>query len=200
MKHQVNNQMNDSASLSSLVARRRQRTRRMAEGAIIAALYVALTWVSNLAGLASLAVQVRLSDALCALTFFTPAAVPGLFVGCLLANLSMGSPLWDILGGSLATLLGAVGGWLLGMAARRCLAGGRRIGANVCKALVPLPTVVANTVIVPFVLVYAYGLEGTVPWFMLTVGAGEVVSAWILGLVLLYALERKPQVFMDSRR
>ncbi len=178
---------------SSPAARNRRRIRRMAEGAIIAALYVALTWASNLIGLANGAVQVRLSEALCVLGFFTPAAVPGLFVGCLLANLTMAAPLWDIIGGSMATLLGVLGGWALGVAARQLLTNGHRLGGNLLKVLIPLPTVLANTVIIPLVLVYAYGMEGALPLFMLSVGLGEIVSAWFLGLVLLLALEKNPQ-------
>lgn len=177
----------------SPAVRARARIRRVAEGAIIAALYVALTWISNLFGLASLAVQVRLSEALCVLAFFTPSAIPGLWVGCVLANLTMGAPLWDIVGGSAATLLGALGGFALGLAARRTVTGGHLGCGRVLKTLIPLPTVVANTVIVPLVLVYAYGLEGTLPFFMLTVGVGEIVSAWVLGVILLLALEKRPQ-------
>lgn len=149
--------------------------RFLCRGALVAALYVALTWLCALVGMSSGVIQVRLSEALCVLPAFTGAAVPGLFVGCLLANLLTGSALPDIIFGSLATLIGALGAYFL---RRR-------------KWLVPLPTVLANTLIIPFVLRFAYGAEGSIPYFMLTVGAGEVISAYICGMLLYAALERR---------
>lgn len=154
--------------------------RFLCRGALIAALYVVLTWLCALVGLDKGVIQMRLSEALCVLPAFTGAAVPGLFVGCLLANLLTGSALPDVVFGSLATLIGALGAYFL---RRR-------------KWLVPLPTVLANTLIIPFVLRFAYGAEGSIPYFMLTVGAGEVISAYICGMVLYAALERrKAQLF-----
>ena len=149
--------------------------RFLCRGALVAALYVVLTWLCALVGLDKGVIQMRLSEALCVLPAFTGAAVPGLFVGCLLANLLTGSALPDIIFGSLATLIGALGAYFL---RRR-------------KWLVPLPTVLANTLIIPFVLRFAYGAEGTIPYFMLTVGAGEVISAYICGMPLYAALERR---------
>jgi predicted membrane protein len=154
--------------------------RFLCRGALVAALYVVLTWLCALVGLDKGVIQMRLSEALCVLPAFTGAAVPGLFVGCLLANLLTGSALPDIVFGSLATLIGALGAYLL-----------RRH-----KWLVPLPTVLANMLIIPFVLRFAYGAEGTIPYFMLTVGAGEVISAYICGMLLYAALVRqKAQLF-----
>lgn len=149
--------------------------RSLCRGALIAALYVVLTWLCALAGLSSGVIQVRLSEALSVLPAFTGAAVPGLFVGCLLANLLTGSPLPDIVFGSLATLIGALGAYAL---RRR-------------KWLVPLPTVLANMLIIPPVLRYAYGAPGTLAYFALTVGAGEVISAYICGMLLYAALARR---------
>jgi uncharacterized membrane protein len=143
-------------------------------GAIIAALYVALTFVSNALGLASGVIQLRLSEALAVLPFFTPAAIPGLFVGCALSNLLTGCAPWDVLFGSIATLLGAVGAYLL--------------RGN--KWLVPVPTIVSNTLIIPFILSYVYGAEGTIPFFMLTVGLGELISCGVFGMLLLTVLKR----------
>ncbi len=154
--------------------------RFLCRGALVAALYVVLTWLCALVGLDKGVIQLRLSEALCVLPAFTGAAVPGLFVGCLLANLLTGSALPDVVFGSLATLIGALGAYLL---RRR-------------KWLVPLPTVLANALIIPFVLRFAYGAEGTIPYFMLTVGAGEVISAYICGMLLYAALVRqKVQLF-----
>ena len=149
--------------------------RFLCRGALIAALYVVLTWLCSLVGLDKGVIQMRLSEALCVLPAFTGAAVPGLFVGCLLANLLTGSALPDIIFGSLATLIGALGAYAL---RRR-------------KWLVPLPTVLANVLIIPFVLRFAYGAEGTIPYFMLTVGAGEVISAYICGKLLYVAMDRR---------
>ncbi len=144
----------------------------VAQAALIAAIYVVLTYFVSAFHLASGAIQVRISEALTILPFFTPAAIPGLAIGCLLSNLLTGCLPMDVVFGSLATLIGAVGSYLL-----------RRY-----KWLVPLPPVVANTVIVPYVLAYVYGAEGTIPFFMLTVGIGEVISCYVLGGILLNAL------------
>lgn len=144
----------------------------LTQAAMIAALYVVLTFIANAFGLASGAIQMRLSEALSVLPFFTPAAIPGLYVGCLLANLLTGGCLLDIVVGSLASLLGAAGAYML-----------RRQ-----KWLVPLPTIIANTLIVPFVLIHGYGLADAWWYLFLTVGAGEIISCGILGMGLLLVL------------
>lgn len=141
--------------------------------ALIAALYVVLTLFANFFGLANYPIQVRFSEALTILPFFTTAAIPGLGIGCLLSNILTGCPLPDIIFGTAATLIGAVFTWVL----------------RKNKWLAPLPPIIANTVIIPFVLLYAYGLKPL--WFsFLTVGAGEIISCGILGLLLLNALIR----------
>ncbi|MBP5324557.1 MAG: QueT transporter family protein [Pseudobutyrivibrio sp.] len=141
---------------------------KITQGAMIAALYVVLTWVANALGLANGAIQVRFSEALCILPIFTPAAIPGLFVGCLLANILNGCVIWDIIFGSLATLIGAFGTYFL----------------RKTKFVFTLPPVIANAVIVPFVLRYAYGV-GDAHWYLVaTVAAGEIISVCILGLIL----------------
>ena len=152
----------------------RNKSRFIAHAALIAALYVVLTHMQNiiLPNSASMAIQCRLSEALCVLALFTPAAIPGLTIGCLVSNIATGCLWQDVLFGTLATLIGAVGARLL-----------RRVWW-----LTPLPTVVANTLIVPFVLAYAYGVETGVPFLMLSIGIGEFISAYVLGLVLLMAL------------
>ena len=86
---------------------RNKHVLHMVQAALIAAMYVVLTWVANLLGLANGAIQVRFSEALTILPFFTPAAIPGLFVGCIISNTITGAAVWDILFGSLATLIGA---------------------------------------------------------------------------------------------
>lgn len=147
----------------------------LTQAGMIAALYVVLTLFANALGLANYAIQVRFSEALTILPYFTPAAIPGLFVGCLLSNLLTGCMPLDVIFGSLATLLGAVGTWLL----RKHI-----------KWLAPVPPIVANILIVPFVLAYVYHFEGSIPYFMVTVGAGEIISCGILGMILLISLEK----------
>lgn len=148
------------------------KTLRIVSGAAIAAVYVVLTVLAASVNLASGAIQVRFSEALTVLPFFTPTAVPGLAVGCLLSNILTGCALPDIIFGTLATLLGALG--------TRMLKGHR--------FLCTLPPVIANTLIVPFVLTYAYHIPGGIPYLMLTVGIGEVIACMILGQILLTAL------------
>ena len=160
----------------------------MAQAAMIAALYIVLTFIANAFGLANYAVQVRFSEALTVLPYFTPAAIPGLFIGCLLSNIMTGCALPDIVFGTLATLLGALGTYAL----------------RKWKWCAPICPILANTIIVPLVLVYGYGLliEGMsliqcLGFYSLTVGAGEVISCGILGMVLLTALEKyKNQLFV----
>lgn len=142
--------------------------------AIIAALYVVLTVVSAMLGLASNAIQVRLSEALTVLPYFTPAAVPGVTIGCLLANILTGAPLPDVIFGTLATFLGALGGYAL----------------RKKQYLVALPTILSNAFIIPLVLQYAYGVKDAFWFLILTVGAGEVISAGIFGGLLLYVLKK----------
>lgn len=144
------------------------------QAAMIAALYVVLTLLANALGLANYAIQVRFSEALTVLPFFTPAAIPGLTVGCILSNLLTGCLPLDVVFGSLATLLGATGTYLL--------------RKHMWAA--PLPPIIANTLIVPFVLAYVYQFEGSIPYFMLTVGIGEIISCGILGMILVGVLNK----------
>ena len=145
-----------------------------ATAAVIAALYVVLTYV--FAWCASGAVQVRVAEALTILPVFTVAAVPGLAIGCLLANLLTGCALWDIVFGTLATLLGAIGTRLL-----------RKYGL-----LATLPPMVANILIVPWVLRFVYGDVWPIWLLMLTVGAGELISCGGLGGLLMVTLKKYP--------
>lgn len=152
----------------------KKRTKNLVMGALIAALYVVLTMLANALGLSSQVIQVRFSEALTILPVFTPAAIPGLFVGCLLANYVTGCVIWDILFGSIATLIGAVGTYLL----------------RKNKYLAVLPPILSNTIIVPFVLKYAYSVDDAIWIMFLTVGAGELISCGILGLLLHKTIEK----------
>lgn len=145
----------------------------LVHAAMIAALYVVLTYIANALGLASSAIQIRFSEALTILPYFTSAAIPGLFAGCLLSNILTGCALPDIVFGSLATLTGA----LLTRKLRRY------------KWLAPLPPILANAIIVPFVLFYAYGIRPL--WLsFITVTAGEIISCGVLGMILLISLQK----------
>ena len=168
----------------------RNNTLKLANAGMIAALYVVLTYIANLAGLASGAIQVRLSEALTILPVFTVAAVPGLTVGCVLANLLTGCAAWDVVFGSLATLIGAVGTRLL----------------KDKPLLAWIPPVVSNAVIVPIVLMKVYGVSditvfgqtfgGDMIWLMLvvTVGIGEIISCGLLGLLLWKSMKNVPAI------
>lgn len=159
-----------------------KKTGFLVQGALIAALYVALTMM--FAPISFGPVQFRISEALCILPFFTPAAIPGLFLGCLISNLLGTAVIMDVICGSLATLIGAVGSYWL----------------RQHKYLVCLPPILANTLIIPWVLRYAYGSTDLVPFMMLTVGIGEVLAIGVLGNGLLALLERyKYVIFRQSR-
>lgn len=162
--------------------------------AIIGALYTVLTVLAGSMNLANGVIQVRFSEALTILPAFTPAAIPGLFIGCIISNILTGCHPLDVIFGSLATLIGALGTYFL----THNYSDGKwtfRPG-KVSMILTPLPPTLANTIIVPFVLSYVYRFEGSIPFFMLTVGAGEIISCYVLGLVLYAALlPRREQVF-----
>lgn len=150
-----------------------QKSHFLTVSAMIAALYVVLTELASLLGLSSGEIQLRFSEALTILPVFTPAAIPGLAIGCLLANLLTGCAIWDVVIGSAATLIGAVGTYLL-----------RRH-----RILAVLPPIAANTLILPFVLRWVYELPGTVPYLMMTIGIGETLSCGVLGLLLAHLLD-----------
>ena len=159
-----------------------KKTLFLVQAALIAAIYVVLTVV--FAPFSFGEVQVRIAEALTILPVFLPAAVPGLFVGCLLGNMLGGAVLPDIIFGSLATLIGALG---------------TRALRKAHPFLAPIPPIAANTLIVPFVLKYAYAVDLPIPFMMLTGGIGEVVSCGIFGLVLYYALNgRRAQIFGEA--
>lgn len=155
-----------------------KNSRQITHSAMIAALYVVLTMIARLFGLDSGVIQVRFSEALCILPCFTPVAIPGLFVGCMLSNILAGAMIWDVIFGSLATLIGAIFTY--------------KLRHN--RFLAVLPPIISNTIIVPFVLAYAYGIDGSIPYFMLTVGIGEIISCGVLGLIL-HSAVTKSKIF-----
>ena len=152
----------------------KNKTKMITNGAMIAAAYVLLTMVARIFGLDSGAIQLRISEALCILPCFTPSAIGGLFVGCLLANILAGAVIWDVIFGSIATLIGALFTYKL----------------RKTPVLATIPPIVSNTLIVPLVLAYAYRLDGALWYFMLTIGISEILSCGVLGMFLFSALSK----------
>ncbi len=153
----------------------------MAQSAVIAALYVALTLAFQPISFG--AIQFRISEALCILPVFTFAGVPGVTLGCLIANILGGAALPDIVFGTLATLIGAVLSYKV---------------RTISKWLVCVPPILSNAIIIPFVLRYAYGVPGIIPYLMLTVGTGEVLAVAVLGNILMLALEPKKDLLFSA--
>lgn len=159
---------------------RKQITLYTTRGALIAALYVVITELATLVGLSSGAIQFRISEALCILPIFMPEAIPGLFIGCFISNMLVPQvAIWDIIFGSLATLIGAIGARALMKLPEKF------------KWVCTIPTILANMIIVPFVLIYAYGAPDSYPFLMMTVGIGEIVCAGIGGSALYYILKKQ---------
>lgn len=160
--------------------KQKELIRYVTRAALVAALYVVLTMVSAVFGLSSGAVQVRISEALCILPVFMPEATVGLFLGCLLSNLMVsGVVIWDVIFGSLATFIGAVGAYML------------RRRPEKFMWCATLPTVISNALIIPPVLIFAYGESKAYIIVLALVTAGELISATGLGSVLYYALKKR---------
>ena len=154
----------------------KKKTLYVTRGAAVAALYVLLTFISSLFGLDKGVIQFRLSEMLCILPIFLPEAVPGLFIGCIAANLMTSAVIWDVIFGSAATLIGAIGAGLFRKLPKKLI------------WLATLPTILSNAIIVPLVLKFAYGVPDLIPFMVLTVGIGEIVTAGILGMLLYFSL------------
>ncbi len=153
--------------------------RYLAQAAVVAALYTALTVL--LAPISFGAVQCRVSEALCVLPYLMPSSVWGLFLGCLLGNLIMGAPWFDIVFGSLATLAAALCTyWFSRWKLPRCFA--------------PLPGVVFNALVMGAVLTYGYLLPLPYWTSALYVGVGQAVACYAIGLPLLYILCRNKRI------
>lgn len=150
-------------------------TKFIVRSAIIAAIYVALTMISALLGLSSGVIQVRISEALCILPIYTFAAVPGLTIGCLVSNILCGGTIYDIIFGTLATLIGAFVAFFI----------------KKFPYLASIPTIVSNALIIPCVLIIS-GIGGweMFPYFVLTVGIGEVISCGVFGTLIIRYFEK----------
>ena len=167
----------------------RSHALEIATGSMIVALYVVLTYVANALSLASGAIQIRISESLTILPVLMGSAIPGLAIGCVLANLLTGCAALDVVFGSLATLIGALGTRALRKQPK----------------LAWLPPVISNMLIVPLVLIYVYQVPDvsvTIPFvnktlsgsgflpLMITVGIGEVISCGILGMLVYHAAQK----------
>ena len=157
-----------------------KKTLFITQTAAIAALYTVLVLVFQWSSFGP--VQFRVAEALTILPYFTPAAIPGVTIGCLLSNLLFKADLLDTVFGSLATLIAA----LLSYRLRRN------------KFLVPIPPIVVNAVIIPWILKLAYFEANPIPIMMLSVGAGQFMAVGILGLVLLFSLDRVKHIIFKT--
>lgn len=149
-----------------------KNTKFLLQAAIIAAVYATLTII--LMPFSYGVMQIRVSEALTILPYFTPAAIPGLFVGCLVANMMSPIGMIDMVLGSGATLIAAVCSYYL---RNRPL-------------LVPLPPVIANGAIIGSMLYYAYAVPMPLIACMLWVAAGELIACYVIGYPLLRILKK----------
>ena len=152
----------------------KDKTLYLTRAALIAALYVVLTFVSQMFGLASGAIQIRLSETLTIMPLIFKEAIPGLWIGCLVANILTGCAFWDVVFGTLATYLGALGTYYIG----------RKI-----PVLGPVFPILSNMIIVPWILQFVYGVKESYFFLAVTVGIGEVICCGLLGWALYKALK-----------
>ncbi len=155
------------------------QSKSIAIGGLVAAVYVVVTLVVSAFGLSSNIIQIRLSEALCIMPCFCTATVPGLFVGCLISNLIAGAGIFDIIFGSLATLIGSIGTYLL----------------RKNRWLAPVPPVLANALVIPAILVYGYGISMSYWLAALYIFIGEFISCYIFGEILYSVLKRNSDIF-----
>lgn len=147
------------------------KVKSLVKAGIIAALYVVLVVVFSYSSFGP--VQFRIAEMLTILPLFTPAAIPGLFIGCLLANVLGGAVFLDVVFGSLATLIAAYMSYML----------------RKKEWLVPVPPVLINAVVVGIILKFVYAEAASVWVLMGSVFLGQMVSAYGLGMILIKALK-----------
>lgn len=152
-------------------------TKFMLQAAVIAAVYATLTLI--LMPLSYGVMQIRVSEALTILPFFTPAAIPGLFIGCLVSNMVGPYGILDMVIGSSATLIAAFFSYLL----------------RKKKLLAPMPPVIANGVLIGGMLYYAYSVPFSLTACMLWVGLGELIACYGIGYPLLRYLIKYKKIF-----
>ncbi len=159
----------------------KKNTSFITEAAVIAAIYTVLVMIFSYSSFGP--IQFRIAEALTILPYFTPAAIPGVTLGCFLsAVLTPGTSVYDMIFGSLATLIAAILSY--------------RLRGN--KFLVPIPPIVVNALVIPWVLKFAYGNAQPILLNTLTVGGGELVVVGILGMLLLFSLDNIKHIVFRS--
>ena len=151
-----------------------EKTLQLTRAALIAALYVILTFISQMFGLASGMIQIRLSETLTVMPLLFKEAIPGIWIGCIIANILTGCAVWDVIFGSLATLIGAIGTYYIGR--KKPILG-------------PVFPILSNMIIVPMVLQAVYGLKESFTFLAITVGIGEFICCGLLGWQLYKAMK-----------
>ncbi len=177
---------------------KKNTTRFITTAAVIAALYTVLTLLTNVIPAIGGVFQFRIAEALCILPMFTPAAVPGLIIGCLLTNIITGAGVYDVIFGTLATAIGAVLSFLLAYRKNDISGGNFTLRA----ILAAIPPVLSNALIIPFVIIKASGLPmnfATYAPFILSVGFEELVCAGLLGVALAFALRPHTETLFGSK-
>lgn len=172
---------------------KKSRTGLLVQAGIIAAIYTVLsllTWQFS-----HLEIQCRVAEALCVMIFYTPAGAWGVALGCLLTNIFSGSVI-DMVFGTLATVIAVVlTRPIVKKLKEKC---GDKLDLK-HSLLIPIPTVLVNAVIIPFVLYYGYGItsmgsatgRGAVLGLMaFSVFAGEVISCYVFGPIIVTVLNR----------
>jgi len=156
----------------------KKRTVYLFKSAAVASLYVILNFLSSLMGLSNGFIQLRFSEALAIMPIFSIAYVPGLGIGCLIANMLFGNSTLDIIIGTMATVLGAIGTYLL----------------RKRKYLAVLPPIVSNSLLVPIILVISYG--NTYPYWLVLIAIiiSELISTGILGIGFIKLIENNKQL------
>lgn len=157
-----------------------KKTLYVTQSAVIAAIYVVLVFVFQYTSFGP--IQFRIAEALTILPYYTPAAIPGVTIGCLLSNLLFRADIIDIIFGTAATLIAAYLSYQL----------------RTNKYLVPIPPILINALIIPWVLKFAYFEADPIPLMMLTVGLGQIVSAGILGMILLFSLDKVKNIIFKN--
>jgi uncharacterized membrane protein len=155
-----------------------KKVKMLTTSAMIAAVYLVLTLIFYLTSFAPY--QSRLAEALTVLPYFTPLAIPGLFVGCILSNIIGGYGLWDVVIGSLSTLLAAYLTYKLTFKKPKR------------KWLAPIPPVIVNAVIVGIEL----SILSDAPLFitMLSVGGGQIIACYLIGYPLMHLIEKNKRL------
>lgn len=157
--------------------------RFLVQASLIAAIYTALCLILHPISFGFGGIELRVSEALTLMPVLMPAAIPGLFIGCLLANLLGGATLLDVIFGSLTTLAAA-------MLTRKCR------NKPVLAAFWP---VILNAVVIGSLLRYAYGVAMPLWLCMLSIGAGQAVACYGIGLPVMRMMERLPAKYFHVK-